>query len=231
MENNQNKGIDFIENAEALQKKVMGVEGVFNQNKKLFTYIGGGLIALVAAFFAYKYYNDSQEKEAQAQLFDAVFSFEADSLNKALKGQGGNAGLLELADNYGGTKAGKLASLYAGVALMNQNKFTEAIDRLKAFDANDQVLQAKTYALIGDCYVELGKNTEAVDYFSKASSTKENKLATPGYMIKLALAYSENKQAEKALETYTKLAEKYPASTEAVIAKKYKSRLEAELGK
>lgn len=230
MENKENKGLDIFENADTLKKSVFSIENLFTKNKNVFTYIGGGLLALVALFFAYKYWVNTQETEAQASLYDAVYSFEADSLNRALKGQGGNMGLLAIADEYGNTKAGKLASLYAGVALMNQNKFGEAIEKLESFNSGDQVLQAKAYALIGDCYIETGKASEAISYFEKAANYKPNKFATPGYMMKLALAYTETKEPKKALEVYTEIAKKYPASTEAVMAKKYKSRIEAELG-
>jgi predicted negative regulator of RcsB-dependent stress response len=230
MENKENKGLNLIENADALKKEIFKVEDVFTKNKSIFTYIGGAVVALVAAYFAYNYYKSGQEKEAQAAMFDAVYSFEADSLNKALKGQGGNMGLNSIADDYSGTAAGKLASLYAGVALMNQNKFSEAIEKLEAFDANDQVLQAKTYCLIGDCYLETGKNDDAINYYQKAVNQKPNKIATPGYMMKLAGAFVEAKKNKDALGVYTEIAEKYAASTEAVMAKKYKSRIETELG-
>jgi TolA-binding protein len=230
MENKENKGLNLIENADALKKEIFKVEDIFEKNKSIFAYIGGGILALVAAYFAYNYYKGGQEKEAQAAMFDAVYSFEADSLNKALKGQGGNLGLSAIADEYSGTAAGKLASLYAGVALMNQGKFADAITKLEAFNANDQVLQAKAYCLIGDCYVETGKNEDAISYYQKAVNQTPNKFVTPGYMMKLAGAQMEAKKTKEAAETYSEIATKYAASTEAVMAKKYKSRIESELG-
>jgi TolA-binding protein len=230
MENKENKGLDLIENADALKKEIFKVENIFEKNKTIFTYIGGAVLAIVAGYFAYNYYKAGQEKEAQAAMYDAVYSFEADSLNKALKGQGGNIGLTAIADDYSGTAAGKLASLYAGVALMNQGKFTEAIEKLENFSANDQVLQAKTYCLIGDCYVETGKIEDAISFYKKAVNQTPNKFVTPGYMMKLAGAQAEAKKAKDALETYSELATKYASSVEAVMAKKYKSRIEAELG-
>lgn len=230
MENKENKGIDLIENADSLKKEIFKVEGFYEKNQSIIKAFGIGFLVGVAAFFGYKYYKAGQEKEAQAAMYDAVFSFEADSLNKALKGQGGNMGLTAIADEYSGTSAGKLASLYAGVALVNQGKFNEAIEKLKDFDANDQVLQAKSYCLIGDCYSETGKFEDAITYYEKAIDSNPNKFVTPGYMMKLGGALSDAKKSKEAVETFGKLAEKYPNSTEAVMAKKYKSRLEAELG-
>lgn len=230
MAKKDNHGIEIIENAEELKKEFFKYEGLLEKNKKVLSYIGGGILALVALYFGYKYWNQTQEKEAQAAMFDAVFSFEADSTAKALKGQGGNEGLLSIADNYSGTKAGELAGLYSGIALMSEGKYAEAIPQLEKFNANDQVLQAKAYCLIGDCYMETKKIDNAIEYYEKAANYKPNKFATAGYMIKLANAYSEAKNTKSAIEVYSNIINKYPTGTEAVLAKKYKSRLETESG-
>lgn len=230
MADKENKGIEIIENADALKKEFFKYEGILEKNSKLLTYIGGAIIAIVALYFGYKYYTDTQEKEAQVALYDAVFSFEADSLNQALKGKGGNEGLLSLADNYSGTKAGKLASLYAGIALMKQAKYAEAIERLDKFSSDDQVLQGRAYALIGDCYMETKKVDDAINYYEKASNYKPNKFSTPGYMMKWANALTESKKTKEAVEVYSDLINKYPTGTETLLAKKYKSRLETEIG-
>lgn len=223
-------GIDIIEDSEALKKEVFKVEGFFEKNQKAVLIAGVFVLAVVAGFFGYNYWNKSQEKEAQAALFDAVYSFEADSTAQALKGQGGNEGLISVADNYGSTKAGNLANLYAGIALMKEGKFNDAITRLEKFSANDDVLQPRAYTLIGDSYLELGKNDEAIKYYKKAADYKQNKYATPGYMMKLGNAYQEAKNNGEAVKVYAALIEKYPSAIESVLAKKYKSKLEAELG-
>lgn len=230
MANKDNSGIDIIENSEALKKEFFKYEGLLEKNAKLLAYIGAGIIGIIVLYFGYKYYNDTQEKEAQSALYDAVFSFESDSLSKALKGQGGNEGLLSVADNYGSTKAGKLANLYAGIAFMKETKYAEAIERLDKFSADDQVLQARAYCLIGDCYMETKKIDDAVKYYEKAVNFNPNKFATPAYMMKLAGAYIEAKKSKEAISVYSSLLEKYPAGTEALLAKKYKSRLETESG-
>jgi TolA-binding protein len=230
MAKKDNSGIEIIESADALKKEFFKAEGFLEKNSKLLTIVGGGLLAIVALYFGYNYYTQTQEKEAQTALYDAVFSFEADSLNAALKGQGGNEGLLSVADNFGSTKAGKLANLYAGIALMNQSKFKEAIERLDNFSSSDEVVQGKAYALIGDCYMETKATQDAITYYKKAVDFKPNKFATPGYMMKLATAYTEAKDNKGALDVYASIIDQYPASQEVVMAKKYKSRLEAEAG-
>ena len=223
-------GIDIIEDSEALKKEVFKVEGFFEKNKKATAIAGGILLAVVAGFVAYNYWNKDREKEAQAAMFDAVYSFEADSTSLALKGQGGNEGLLSVADDYSGTKAGNLANLYAGIALMKEGKFEEAVTRLEKFSANDDVLQPRAYTLVGDSYLELGKNDDAIRYYKKAADYKPNKYATPGYMMKLGNAYQVAANKGEAVKVYARLIENYPSAIESVMAKKYKSKLEEELG-
>lgn len=230
MAKKEKSGIEIIEDSEALKKEVFKVEGFFEKNQKAALVAGIVLVAVVAGFFGYNYWNKNQEKEAQSALFDAVYSFESDSTSLALKGQGGNEGLTSVADNYSSTKAGNLANLYAGIALMKEGKFDDAIARLEKFSANDDVLQPRAYTLIGDSYLELGKNDDAIKYYKKAADYKPNKYATPGYMMKLGNAYQEAKNSSEAVKVYASLIEKYPSAVESVLAKKYKSKLEAELG-
>lgn len=189
----------------------------------------GGLAVvalLVGGIFFYRYYTGNQEAEAQKYMFRAVSYFEADSLKKALNGDGLNDGLLKIADDYGNTKAGNLAHFYAGVALLKQGKFDDAISHLKDFNADDLLLQARAYSLIGDAYLEKKQAGEAVEYYAKAANHEPNKYFTPAYLLKLALAYEINKQNDKAIETYGKIISQYEDAAEATTAKKYKSKLE-----
>lgn len=222
-------GIDFIEDADVLKDKVFKIESFFERNKKLLIGIGAGIIIIVAGILTYNYWNTNQEKNAQAAMYDAVFSFESDSLSHALQGQGGSEGLLDVADSYGSTKAGNLANLYAGIALLKEGKYNEAIERLNKFSANDDVLQARSYALIGDSYMELGDNSNAIKYYERAADYKPNKLSTPNYLMKLATAQREAGDLSAAVKTYGKVIDNYGASLDAINAKKYKSMLEAEV--
>jgi TolA-binding protein len=223
-------GLEFIESAEALQNEIVKAEGFFKKNQNLLSYAGGAILLVVLGIVGYNYWNNTKSEEAQIAMFDSVFSFEADSLNQALKGTGGNEGLLAVADEYGSTKAGKLANLYAGIALMKQSKYDEAIERLQNFSSDDYVVQGKAYVLIGDAFSEKKNYAEAITYYKKAVDYNPNKFATPAYIIKLGAAYQANKDNKSAIDAYADLIEKYPTSSESILAKKIKSKLEAEIG-
>jgi TolA-binding protein len=224
---NNNSGLEFLENPEALAGELGKVEKTLQQNRNILYAIGGGLLAAMVLYFGYKWYVGDQDKQGQAALSSAVFAFEADSLNKALKGSGGNQGLLAIAEEYGSSPAGNLAHLYAGTALLKQGKFDDAIEHLKSFSSTDLLIQARAYALLGDAYLEKNDAEEAIGYYKKASDYKPNAFFTPGYMMKWALACEKAKQNEDAIEIYGDLIEKYPQSQEAANAKKFKGALES----
>lgn len=222
-----NSGIEIIESAEALQKEIGKAEGFLKKNQSILAIIAGVIVVAILGFFAYNYWMDTQNEEAQVAMVDATFAYEADSLSQALNGVGGGDGMLIIAEDYGSTKAGNLASFYAGSALLKQGKFDEAIDHLSDFSSSDLVLQGKAYALIGDAYMEKGEATEAADFYKKAASYESNKFLTPGYLMKLALAQETAGDNAAAINTYEALIQDYPAATETINAKKYMAMLEA----
>jgi TolA-binding protein len=221
-----NSSLEIIESAEALQVEISKAEGFLKTNQKILAVIGGAVIVAVLGFFAYNYWMDTQNQEAQVAMVDATFAYEADSLSQSLNGVGGGDGMLTIAEDFGSTKAGNLASFYAGTALMKQGKFDEAIEHLSDFSSKDLVLQGKAYVLIGDAYMEKGAAGEAADFYKKAASYQSNKFLTPGYLMKLALAQETAGDRGAAIKTYDALVQDYPAATETINAKKYRAMLE-----
>ncbi|QHV99072.1 MULTISPECIES: tetratricopeptide repeat protein [Spirosoma] len=226
----KNSGLDFLEDPDALEGKLEDVGDFFQQNRNIVLGVLGGIVLLVFGYVGYRYYVSSQDETAQVEMFPSVYQLEADSLKKALNGDGKSPGLLAVADNYSGTPAGNLAEFESGLGLLKQGKYDEAIEHLKSFSSSDLLVQARAYALIGDAYVEKKSYDEAADYYQKAADYKPNKFFTPGYLLKLAITHEQAKQNDKAIQAYNDIIEKYPQSAEAVSAKKYKSVLEATVG-
>lgn len=220
-------GIEIIESAEALQKEIGKAEGFLKKNQSLLAIAGGAIVAIALGIFGYNYWTNTQNEEAQAAMMEATFAFEADSLSQALNGVGGSDGMLAIAEDYSSTKAGNLANMYAGIALLKQGKFDDAISHLEKFSSDDLVLQGRAYALIGDAYMEKKNAAEAISFYEKAANFKPNKYMTPGYLMKLALAQEVAGKKAEAIETYNSVINEYPTSMDVVNAKKYKAKLEA----
>jgi TolA-binding protein len=217
---------ELLENPEALKEKLAGAESWLEQNPKIVVGIAAAILIIVGGYFAFNYYKNGQNDLAQKEMFQAVYYFEADSLDKALNGDGNNLGFLEIIDEYGVTDAANLANYYAGVSYLKQGKFELARLYLEDFTASDLLIQARAYSLVGDSYMEEKKYDDAAKYYNKAANYKPNKYFSPTYLMKEALAYEKLNQNDKARETYDKIINQYWESSEYQNARKFKARLE-----
>jgi tetratricopeptide (TPR) repeat protein len=217
---------NVFENQEVLQEKVMGAEMWLEKHPKTIFGVVGVLLLIVAGYFGFNYYKNSQDAEAQKEMFQAVYYFESDSLSQALNGDGNNLGFLDIIDEYKFSEAANLAHFYAGVSFLKQGKFDAAILYLEDFSSNDLLVQARAYSLIGDANMELQNYDEAVNFYNEAANYKANKYYSPVYLMKAALAYEKLNQNDKAIEVYTKVISDYWDSSEYQNALKFKARLE-----
>ncbi len=215
-----------LENPEVIVEKLTSFEHYIEKNSKQLGIIVGSIVLIIAGFFGYRYWTNTQDQEAQGQMFSAVYYYEADSLKKALNGDGNNLGFIRIADEYGSTKAGKLASFYIGSIYLKQNKFQDAIDNLKNFSSDDILIQPRSNCLIGDAYLELNDLDHALEYYKKAALHAPNKFFSPRYLLKAALVQELQKNYADAVNTYGQIIEKYYDSQESADAKKFKARLE-----
>ena len=217
---------ELLENPAALAEKLEGAESWIEKHPKTITGIVGVLLLLVAGYFGFNYYKDSQNAEGQKQMFQAVYYFEADSLTLALNGDGNNLGFIDIIEEYKFSDAANLAHFYAGVCYLKQGNYDAAILYLQDYSSNDLLVQPRAYSLIGDAYMELQKYEDAVTYYNKASDYEPNKFYTPTYLMKAALAYEKLNQKDKAMEAYEKIITQFWDSPEYQNAVKLKARLE-----
>lgn len=219
---------ELVENPQALAEKLHGAETWVERHPKTGIGILAAIILIVGGYFGYQYYKDSQEGEAQREMFQAVYYFEADSLDLALNGDGNNLGFVAIIEDYGVTDAAKLANYYAGAAYLKQGRFEVARMYLEDFSSNDLLIQARAYSLIGDTYMEEGNFEEAAGYYDKAANYKPNKYFSPAYLMKAALAFEKNNQEEKAIAAYDKIISEYYDTPEFQQARKFKAKLETQ---
>lgn len=217
---------ELVENPQALAEKLHGAETWLERHPRTSMGIFTAILLIVAGYFGYRYYKNSVEADAQRQMFQAVYYFEADSLDLALNGDGNNLGFLAIIEDYGITDAAELANFYAGAAFLKQGKFEVARLYLEDFKSNDLLVQARAYSLIGDTYMEENNYQDAATYYSKAADYKPNKYFSPAYLMKAALAFELNKQEDKAIAAYDKIINDYFDSPEFQEARKFKAKLE-----
>lgn len=220
-----NKGIEIFESAEALQDSFGKTQHFAEKNKNLIFGVLAAIALAIVAVFGYNYYIGNLETEAEKQLFPAVFYLEKDSVDKALNGDNVTTeGLVAVAENYGLTKAGNLAKFYAGIGFMKKAEFDKAIKHLEGFSANDLLIQARAYCLIGDAYMEKNDAAKAADFYKKAAEYKPNEQFSPTYYLKLAGACEQKGDINAANEAYDKIIKDFPESPSVDVAKKLKAR-------
>lgn len=227
-ETNKGHGNDLLENPEVLAEEITKVEQYLENNKGLTFGLVALLMIVVGGYFGYNYYIEGQNNLAQTEMFQAVYYYEADSLDLALNGDGNNLGLKDVIADYSGTTAANLANFYAGSAYMKKGDFSSALLYLQDFSSSDLLIQAKAYALVGDAFMEQSDYQNAVTNYNKAASYKENKFFSPGYLMKAALAYEKLNDLESALKCYEKIVTDFANASEANDAKKHKARLSAK---
>jgi len=216
---------ELIENPDALKDTLVGAENWLEKNSKIVIGIAAAIVLIVGGYFGFSYYRDGQNAQAQKEMFQAIYYFEADSLDLALKGDGNNLGFITIIEDYGITDAAKLANYYAGVCYLKQGRFDVARLYLEDFSSSDLLIQARAYSLIGDTYMEEAKYDDAASYYNKAANYKPNKYFSPAYLMKEALAYEKANQNDKAIGVYEKVITQYWESPEYQNARKFKAKL------
>jgi len=217
---------ELIENPEVIAEKIVPGEDFLKSNSKILAGVLAVAVVLIGGILFFQYNTQQQNEKAQAEMFQAVYFFEQDSVDFALNGDGINKGFLNIIESYPRTDAANLAHFYTGSIYLSQKKFEDALTHLEEFSSDDYLVQAKAYSLVGDANLELGKTEEAIAQYTKAARTNENKFMSPKYLAKLAVAQEEAGKVEEAILTYTEIEEKYYESFEFAAARKHKARLE-----
>ena len=187
---------------------------IFNNQKILGIVITIVIIAILGFFGYNKYYLEPKSTEAAEQMFHAQQYFEADSLDKALYGDGNSLGFIDIISEYGMTKPGNLANYYAGISFLKKNDFEQAIDYLEDFSADDHLISPMATGAIGDAYLELGDMEKAAAYYIEAANIDDNGFTSPLFLYKAGQVYELLGNYDKAITTYTKIKTKYYKSNE-----------------
>ena len=222
----ENHDHDLFENPEAIAEQLSRTEQFIEKNKTVVSVIAGVIVIAIIGYMFSNYYIQGQNDNAQRDMFQAVYYFEADSLGKALNGDGNNYGFLEIINEYGMTDAANMANYYAGATYLKLGDFENAVRYLEAFSAADYVIQARAYSLIGDAQMELGNFSEAASQYEKAADYNANKQFSPTYLVKAAIANEQAGDLKAAKENYQTIVEDFYGVVEYQESVKHLARLE-----
>lgn len=223
--NNEVSGDKF----ESIENALSRTERYIEENQKSLTIIVGAIIVAVGIYFAFtKWYLKPLEEDAQKEMYIAERYFEKDSFNVALTGSGSYPGFLAIIDDYGLTKSANLAHYYAGMCYKNLGKNSEAIEYLKKFDSDDQMLSNIALGAIGDCYSELGDSNEAVKYYKRAAKNVKNDFTSPIYLMRAGVLLESKGDYKSALEVYETIQNDFSKTYEGQQIEKYITRVKVK---
>lgn len=235
---------EFIDDSESATAEVFGsldeganrAEEWFEKNQKPVIGVIVGILVIALIYLAYsKFIAEPAEAEAANELVVAQESFTTaleatnttvkDSLYMvALNGKNGKYGLLDVADNYGGTAAGNLANYYAGMSYLEVKEYQNAISHLQDFSSDDKILAPLAKGAIGDAFMQLGQTDEALSYYETAAGMNANEFTTPRFLFKAGVAAIDLGKMDAAIKYLTRVKEEYKNS-------EYASQVDLYLGR
>ena len=217
-------------------------KGFWDQYSKPIIYVGGAIILLIVAWYAYKAFVVApNEDKASEMVFPAenLFAkmatggFNKDSVSIALNGgelEGKKVtGLLKVINQYGSTAAGNRAKYMVGASYLHIGDFAKAIKYLEDFDGNGATqVQSKAHLLLGHAYAEQNKKADALKHYKKAASVNEKDEFFAADALMIAANYAETTgDTKEAIGLYKELKDKYPSNASVINGEvdKYLARL------
>lgn len=210
-----------------LEETVNRWEQFFENNKKtIFTVMAAIVVVVAGGMIINSSVIVPRQTRASEALFPGETYFVQGDFETALNGDGLDfEGFEAVAEQYGSTKAGKLANLYAGLCYAQLDSTEMAIKLISKFKGSDRMVSPAALGALAGCYADQGNLAKAVATYESAAKKADNRLLSPYYYFQAALIYEAMEKPEKALKLYKMIQLKYPESNEGLEAEKYISRI------
>ena len=213
---------------EELNESLSGIEKKVEDNKKMIVWVLAAIVAIAVAILGYvNLIQEPNMEKAMEEIAKADMDYTMGEDSIAL------SEYMAVADNYS-NDASNRAGLNAAIILYKQGKYEEAINYLKKYDGAGALVGPASQALLGDCYVNLGKYDDAVKYFNKAISLAgDNELYTPLFILKKATVLRVQEKYADEAKALQVIKDKYPTFINGyqVDVDKYLERAKAQAGK
>ena len=193
------------------------------------------IVVLIAAGFAMNISSASKEKAAQSLIeklagdYQEVVAVDSASLaatakdesGKAEKSQKVEAGLKEIIEKHGSTKAAHLANFYLGELYFSQKKFTDAQPYFKAYEKKLSArspFRALVLSNLGYTFEAQNKFAEAAEYFVQSAAIKDNP-SRDRDLFNAARLFEQVQKNDQASKYYQTIIDEFPDSSLVLLAK------------
>ncbi|MEZ4801000.1 MAG: tetratricopeptide repeat protein [Flavobacteriales bacterium] len=189
-------------------------ESFMDKNRKPLMYAGTAILVVVVGFLAYQFlYKAPKEQEAANASWRAFQYQEIDSVSMALNGAADFSGFEEVAEQYSGTKNGKIAHYWCGINYRDQGEYEKALEHFKKADFDDEALGVISMGNVGDMYVQLGELEEGASWLEKAAkkagTSESRNFTAPQYILKASKVYIELGKGDRAISLLKDLTDNY----------------------
>jgi tetratricopeptide (TPR) repeat protein len=218
----------IVQEVQPGEEVIAKAKDFWTKNSKVILGVGTLLVLLVGGYWGYKnFVQKPKEEKAIDAMFKAEDYYRQDSIQLALNGDGQYQGFLKIMDKYSGTEAANLARFYAGSCYLKLDDNANAIKHLEKFKTDAKQIQQRAYKLLGDAYADMGKNTDAFDYYKKAAHHFEKDEVNSAEALFMAAYFADRvlKNQKEAIDLFKELKEKYPRTTQGTEADTYLAQL------
>lgn len=197
--------------------KILKAQHFIYKNNKMISIVSiVAIVIVVALFFGKSWLDKTSEEKAQkaAAALDRIMPYyDAPDYKKALFGDSARTvrgekiiGLLDIIEEYDGTKQAEIAALYAGNSYLALSKADEAIEFFEiATDSPSKVVLSGAYAGLGSCYEILNNFEEAIINFDNASKYAVTDITIARYNYYSALNYEKLGKKTDAINKYQEI--------------------------
>jgi tetratricopeptide (TPR) repeat protein len=218
----------IVQEVQPGEEVIAKAKDFWTKNSKIILGVGTLLVLLVGGYWGYKnFVQKPKEEKAIDAMFKAEDYYRQDSIQLALNGDGQYQGFLKIMDKYSGTEAANLARFYAGSCYLKLDDNANAIKHLEKFKTDAKQIQQRAYKLLGDAYADMGKNTDAFDYYKKAARHFEKDEVNSAEALFMAAYFADRvlKNQKEAIDLFKELKEKYPNTQQGTEANTYLAQL------
>jgi tetratricopeptide (TPR) repeat protein len=189
--------------------------GWIEQNTKILSYIGIGLIGVVVIAFLWTKNRAESNDKATTMLAKIIPYYDQGKYDLVIDGvpQEGTQGLQTVVDEHGSTNAGQFAKLYLANSYFAIKNYDKALEYYDDISVSDKIVSASALAGVASCYEAKGDLSEAASYFEKAASKNMSPMQAPENLQRSAINYAAIGKKEKAVELLQTLKKEFPTSS------------------
>lgn len=203
--------------AENLSFVTKSEQFIENNQKAILAVVIAIIVIILAIFGIKKFVSEPRQERANAALFAAEQYFAMGDFQSALYGDSTATdqyavGLLQVADKYGSTKAGKRAKYEAGICFLQLGQYDNAKKYLDKYNGKDALTPVFDEMMKGDVEAEQGNNNAAIKHYTKAAKMDDNPITAPFALFKAGIVYQMIGDNDNAISCFKQLKEQYPES-------------------